>query len=161
MEELILRFSHLTENIFKSLNNESIARCTKVSKFWHNYLTNQKFVEIRKIKTTVGDFHTVGDAWNEVFDKASTKIIMDLGHAVSKFYKKSTNLRYFEGLTPLHVAAGTGQLILYQMVGEKSNERQPKDISGKVPLYYAAQNGHLETSEVMIMENFRNKNPAD
>ena len=86
---------------------------------------------------------------------------MDLSNAIRQFYKKGTDLTYFEGLTPLHVAAGTGQLILYQMVGEKTNERQPRDISGKVPLYYAAQNGHFEICEDIIMESFKDKNPAD
>ena len=159
MEELILRFSHLSENIFKSLSNGSIARCTKVSKFWHNYLNNQKFVEIRKIKATVAQFHVIGEAWNEVNDTVSTKTIMDLGQAVQKFYKKGADLTYSEGLTPLHVAAGTGQLTLYQTFREKYHDKQPKDNIGYMPLHYAAQNGHFELCEAILSEGFKDKNP--
>ena len=47
------------------------------------------------------------DAWNQVFNTASSQTMMDLGISVGKFYKKDSNLNYYEGLTPLHVAAGT------------------------------------------------------
>ena len=86
MEEVCKRFSHLGENIFDSLDDKSITRCSKVSKFWRNYLSNQKFVEnrkkfveIQKIKAVVMQFHPLGDAWCNVFKTASTKTIMDLG----------------------------------------------------------------------------------
>ena len=75
MEEVISRFSHLSENIFNSLDNKSIANSMIVSKFWKNYLKNQKIVQIRKTKAFVEEFHTAGEAWNEVFDTASSETI--------------------------------------------------------------------------------------
>ena len=98
MEEVISRFSHLSENIFNSLDNNSIANSMKVSKFWKNYLKNQKFVQIRKIKAFVEEFHTVGEAWNEVFDSSSSETIKQLDQAVQEFYRKGSNLTYYEGL---------------------------------------------------------------
>ena len=56
MEVLFLRFSHLSENIFDSLNNQGIARSTRVSRIWHNYLEKQNFVSIRRIKTKIEKF---------------------------------------------------------------------------------------------------------
>ena len=159
MEEVCLRFSHLSENIFDSLSNKSIAKCTRVSRFWHDYINGQKFVEIRKIKLTVGQFHTIGDAWKKLFDTASTKTIVDLGHVVNQLYKQGNAWRTCDGLTPLHVAAGTGQLILYQNIEEKTYEKYPKDIHGHQPFLYAANNGHLEVCE-LIIEGLGNKNPA-
>ena len=99
-----MRFSHLSEKIFISLDNRSITKCREVSKFWKNYLDDQRFFEIRKITTTVGQFHKVGGEWSNVFATASKVTIMDLGMSVHQFYKKGTNLTYFEGLTPIHVA---------------------------------------------------------
>ena len=95
MEEIALRFSHLSENVFNSLDNKSISKCRKVSRFWHHYLDTQKFVHIRMIKSTVEQFHTLGEAWKKVFDTASTKTILDLRLAISQFYVKGTNLTYF------------------------------------------------------------------
>ena len=35
----------------------------------------------------------------------------DLEYSVMLFYKIDPDLSYYEGLTPLHIAAGTGQLV--------------------------------------------------
>ena len=111
MEVVFSRFSHLSENIFELLDNESIATCTNVSKVWKNYVNSQKLVQIRKIKATVEQFHDLGKAWEEIFETASTETMRDLAYSVSLFYKNDPNLKYYEGLTPLHIAAGTGQLV--------------------------------------------------
>ena len=47
MEEVILRFPHLSENIFSSLDNKSLADCKEVSKSWYFYLDGQKFLHLR------------------------------------------------------------------------------------------------------------------
>jgi hypothetical protein len=46
MEELFLRFPHLSENIFEALDNKSFADSKEVSKVWYNYLDDRK----RKVK---------------------------------------------------------------------------------------------------------------
>ena len=97
MEEVFHRFSHLSNEIFILLDNESISKCRKVSKFWKTNFDDQKFLEIRKIRAIVGQFHKIGEAWEKVFDTALKETIMDLGDAVQQVYKKGTNLRYFEG----------------------------------------------------------------
>ena len=160
MEEVFSRFSHLGEDIFELLDNDDIITCMKVSKVWKIYLNSQKLVQVRRIKAIVGQFHVVGKAWDEVFDTATTKTMKELALCVTQFYKNDPAKTYYAGLTPLHVTAGTGQLILYQIIQEKTNEKQPKDSIGAVPFYYAAQNGHLKVYEV-IAKNEENKNPTD
>ena len=51
MEEAFLRFPHLSEAIFKSLNNKTLADCKEVTKSWYFYLDSQKFLETRIMKT--------------------------------------------------------------------------------------------------------------
>ena len=133
MEEVSLRFPHLNGRIFKSLDDQNVAKCREVSRFWRIRLDKQKFLQIRIIQATVGQFHKIGEAWNMLFKTAPTKTIMDLGLAVSEFYKKGNNLKYYEGLTPIHVAAGTGNLKLLQSVQDKTHDKQPKDIVGIQP----------------------------
>ena len=144
MEEVFLRFSHLSNEMFISLDNESISKCREVSKVWKKYLDNQRFYEIRKIKAIVGKFHKIGEAWEIVFNTASKATIMDLGRAVTQFYVTGTNLKYYGGLTPLHVSAGTGQLEWLKKLSEKTDDNNPKDCEGKTPFEYAAQNGHFD-----------------
>ena len=160
MDELCIRFSHLSEKIFDSLDNDSITKCKEVSRFWFNYLDGQKLVQIRIIKAKVKQFYSIGEAWNNVFNSASTETIMTLGVAVNQFYKKDLGLDYHEGLTPIHVAAATGHLLLLTKLQEKTLDKHPKDIKGCTPLYYAAQNGHLEVCEYLI-QKFEDNNSAE
>ena len=58
MEEIFLRFSHLSETIFDSLNSESLAKSKEVCRSWYQYLDDQKFLQTRanKVKEII---HTV------------------------------------------------------------------------------------------------------
>ena len=49
MEEVLLRFEHLGEDIFDSLDNKSLTTCKKVSKMWNNFINDQKYFWIRFI----------------------------------------------------------------------------------------------------------------
>ena len=160
MEDVTLRFSHLSGNIFNLLSNETIVNCMQVSRFLKNYLDNQKFLEIRKIISTVEQFHNVGKSWKRIFATASTAMIRDLRYAVGQFYKKDTNLNYFEGLAPLHVVAATGQLELFKKIIIKVDEKNPKDIDGNTPLQYATRYGHFEVCKY-ILNVFENKDFCD
>ena len=159
MEELCIRFSHLTEKMFDLLDNESMINCKEASRFWCNYLDGQKIVQIRIIKAKVEQFHSIGDSWTKAFNSATTKTIMTLGTVVNQFYKRDMGLKYFEGLTPMHAATATGELLLYKKLKDKSLDKHPKDNEGCTPLYYAAQNGHLEICE-HIIQRIEDKNPA-
>ena len=148
MEVILLRFSHLGEKIFDSLDNESISKSRQTSRLWRKYLQNKGFLHIRKIKAKVVQFHTLGDTWSKVFKTAPTATLMNLEVAVNQCYKNDPNLRYYEGLTPSHIAASTGKIQLYQEIAQKTQETHPIDITGKTPFHYAAQNGHFEMCKV-------------
>jgi len=160
MEELCIRFSHLSEKIFDLLDNETMINCKEASRFWFDYLDGQKLVQIRIIKATVGQFHSIGKSWNKVFKSAFTETIMTLGVAINQFYNRDLSLEYHEGLTPIHAAAATGHLLLLTKFQEKTLDKHPKDIKGCTPLYYAAQNGHLEVCEYLI-QKFEDNNSAE
>ena len=45
MDEVLLRFPHLGEQIFQSLDFENLSNCTRVSKCWDNFIfANEKVV---------------------------------------------------------------------------------------------------------------------
>ena len=118
--------------------------------------------KIKVIRAIVGQFHKVGEAWEKVFDTASKETIMDLGIAIRQFYKKegnySTFVLYDEGLTPIHVAAGSGHLKLLQTLWEKTEEKYPIDNTGKTPLLYACQNGQFEVCVYLMKRLTKKKN---
>ena len=158
MEEIIFRFPHLAEKIFDSLENKSLTICCEVSTSWNNFVCKKNFFLIRVIEGEVGYFHVLGDDWKKVFIKAKTETIMNLRRSVGKFYDKSIDLIYHEGLTPSHVAAGTGNLELLKSIEKITMNKNPKDEGGNTLLHYAARNGYLNVIEY-VMEFVDNKNP--
>ena len=97
MDECFSRFSHLSLSIFKSLDDVSIIKCRKINKTWRDYLDNQRFFQIRKIKTIVEEFHEVGVSWKRILKTAPNQTIIDLAEAVSNFYQKNDDLKYHKG----------------------------------------------------------------
>jgi ankyrin repeat protein len=68
-----------------------------------------------------------------------------------------------EGVTPLHVAARSGQREIFEYIFGHTRERCPKTNAGITPFHLAAQNGHLEICLLIIpnIPNMANKNPRD
>ena len=158
MEEIILKFPHLSEEIFDCLDNENMVNCKEVSKIWCDYISRQKRYHTRIIRLTVGKFHEVGKAWKNVFRKSTTNTIMELRLAAEKFYQKREKMTFNKGLTPIHVAAATGNILLLEAIQERAKEKYPEDNEGLTPLHYAAHYGHLHICKI-LQKNMSDKNP--
>ena len=62
MEEVLLRFPHLGEQIFKKLFNKNLVKCLIASKTWYHFIIKEKFYKLRvkyenhqKIVDTIGN----------------------------------------------------------------------------------------------------------
>ena len=173
MEILTMRFSHLSEMIFDHLDNHSLANCKIVSKSWSIYIGVQKFYGIRIIKETVKKFHRLSQPWFEVFKKANTENIMELKNCFHPFYdvRKQKQHGVFRDsvfrdrvfkcnkeVTPLHVSAGAGNILLYKSIHEFAKNKQPKTEDGFEPIIYAINKTHEEMA-VFIIQRMVDKNP--
>jgi ankyrin repeat protein len=172
-EDLCLRFPSIAESIFDELDNQSLVKCREVSREWSEFLNSPKFVLMRKIKKTVETRRKFRGVWSSVGKKLNTNSILQLENAVTKFFANGEN---FEGdphmdsysdidtesccLTPIHVAAGSGNTSLWETLTEKAAKIQPEDETGQTPLHYAAGNGHFEMTK-LIIRRIDNKNPSD
>ena len=47
IEEILWRFPHIGEKIFKNLSNKNLVKCKIVSKSWNHFIINQKFYQQR------------------------------------------------------------------------------------------------------------------
>ena len=47
MEDMLWKFPHIGENIFKKLSKKNLAKCKKVSRSWEYFITNEKFYKQR------------------------------------------------------------------------------------------------------------------
>ena len=87
MEEIFLRFSHLSETIFDSLNSESLAKSKEVCRSWYQYLDKQKFLhsraeKVKEVVKTVEMFEQISrlqisKKWKNPFDMKTKKTIID------------------------------------------------------------------------------------
>ena len=64
------------------------------------------------------------------------------------------------GDTPLHLAAGNGQLDIVQFIIARVDDPNPAGQDGATPLHVAAFNGHLDIVQ-FIIERAEDPNPAD
>ena len=145
--------------IFDHLNNQSLSDCKFVSKGLNIYLSEQKFHQIRIIKETVKKFQELRQPWINLFKKANTETIMNFGCAVNKFYsKRGLNYLNYEGITPLHVVAGVGNVPLFDMILGHAQNKDPIDHLGFGPMMFAVGNGHIEMTKA-IMKKSEDKNP--
>ena len=115
---------------------------------------------MRKIKKTVETRRKFRGVWSSVGKKLNTNTILQLEASVTEFFGNDEN---FAGdphvdvysdidsesycITPIHVAAGSGNTSLWKALCEKVAEIQPKDETGETPLHYAVGNGHLEMTK--------------
>ena len=145
MEILAMRFPHLIEMIFDSLDDQSLANCNIVSKIWSILIRKQKFYAIRIIKKSVLNvLNKLSKPWFEVFKKANTDNLMELKKCVDQFLTKQC---FNEGCSPLHIAAGVGNIMLYESIHKLAKNKQPRTEWGIPPIVYAIRNDHVKMAE--------------
>ena len=165
MDSITLRFPHLSEMIFAHLDNQSLSNCTFVSKSWSVNIGEQKFYGIRIIKETVKKFHKLSEPWFEVFKKANTENIMELRNCFDNFYQfyeerrqKRCIVPFRKEVTPLHLAASAGNILLYIAIHKLAKNKHPKTEDGLEPIFYAINKGHVKMAEFLIQRSV-DKNP--
>ena len=82
MDEIILRFPHLAEQIFSELDNKSVAKCRDTNRLWQDIINREKSYKQR-----------------------ITKMIEESKKKAKQHYY----IKIIKGFTPLHWAAFNGQ----------------------------------------------------
>ena len=87
MEEVILRFSHLGEDIFDSLDNRSLLTSKKVSRTWNSFIKDQKFLWIRILEQFgENSYVTEGQVnWSKLFLKTRIEDVRQFAIGKSNF----------------------------------------------------------------------------
>ena len=162
IKNIFIRFSHLSEQIFDHLENESLSKCRLISRIWCNYLDQQKIFHIRIIRSHIDRVdHQVGESWEKFFKVSNTENIIKIGIGVGNVYEgKVCSLGILNGLTPLHVAVYCKEYELCKYIIEKIGNERFEDAIGLTPLHSAALNGCLDLC-ILLNENLNYKNQGD
>ena len=146
MEELLLRFPHLSQNIFKSLTNQDLAQCREICQMWKDSIDVEKFFAIRRIQTffiklpaslekalkqstfeqvkemasTIQKFQ---EMWNSEMSPLHDAVAMQDYTIFWEIFDESTiDTSRSEELTPLQMAAGKGYLAICKLI--RNNEKR-------------------------------------
>ena len=164
MDNVLLRFPHLGEQIFKKLEDSSLANCHQLSRTGRLFIEDQKFLWIRIIKKLCDDQPTYID---RILVKINSDSIRNAANNVREFCRINLSISRGQGL--LHIAAMSGEIdivekILTSLYGLIPNQT---DNRGRTPLHFAAINGHFEVFKLIWKYHAekkhknKKKNPQD
>ena len=180
MEDLINRIPLVASFVFDELDNQSLLKCTEISKELNNSIKNEKLFWLRIIQKygqNLGTpLHQVDEKesspdwngakrlplpkpWKKTVDNSPLQFVRELAEATEKFFRKRSS-RLAKQWHPLFILADQGLLDLLKYVCEKNWEINPKGDKGLTVLHMAGQGGHLEICE-FIIKNVEDKNPQD
>ena len=123
MEDMLWKFPHVGQQIFKKLSNKNLAKSKKVAKTWENFITNEKFYKEKVYYET---------KQNEKDENGRTllhKAVMDGNLTESKLIIKNVeekNPGDYSGKTPLHFAARMGHLSICKLILHNVKDKNPK-----------------------------------
>ena len=127
MDELHIRFPHLTEKIFSRLDFQSLCTCREVSRTWNKAMETEKLSYVNKIK----DYTKCSDELlAEMLNNFKSPIILvSIMNKIFSNFPKGTNQshKYLKiwGNTPLHMAARIGQLAVYNLIMDNVVDKNP------------------------------------
>ena len=181
MDEVFLRFPHLSENIFGSLQNEFLAKSKEVCRSWYDYLDDQKFLEQRanKVKLvieTVDKLGNVARAYQPHYQlpkksfsiETKKEMINDARNGnfdlVHEKIMKNLTLLYYP-MNPFLDAAIRGHFVVAKYLVDQAQYEYDKNPFTDVHfrdtlLHIAAIHGRIDIVKY-IMSNVRDVNPKD
>ena len=164
IDAILSRFPAIADDIFKELNSKSMVKCRKVSVQWQNFIDNQKFIWIRKMKKYSENMEQFYEQWKLVIRNTPTDHVKEISKLVEQFFDDVLEKDDISGRksqwTPLHVTAFQGHLELSRYIIQKTGYKNPTGSNGITPLHFAAYNGHTEVCQ-HIVELVDDKNPTD
>ena len=177
MEEL-KRFPHIGEQILGYLNATTLRNFKKSSKEASKFVEDARFFWIDLILKRFAHREkgiVLTDPWKEIVIRTPINILRMLADAYEKFselhrrsgifwgYLISKDFSYIQfdkKLSPLHIAAATGDSDLSSYIVGKIKENIPIGPNGVTPFHLAAIMGHLEVYKVLL-EKFGDINPEN
>ena len=113
MEDMLWKFPHVGNNIFKKLSNKNLVKCKKVGRTWENFIINEK-IYIQKVyyETEQKEKNKIG---RTPFHKAALKgKLSEIKAIIDHVEDKNPQDSY--GDTPLHHAAAKGHLSISKLI---------------------------------------------
>ena len=146
---MILRFPHITGNIFGELDDISMVNSKEVSKLWRVFLDEEKVQWYRILQKYAELRVRCWYQWKMVIKNTPAEIIKNLALGTYQFFGDNPMFAQKKlQIDPISIVAGSGCIKSYLYVEEKYKKK--KIIAYVRPLDHAARAGHLELCKLII-----------
>ena len=81
MDEILLRFGHLAQDIFGSLSNQDLVQCQEISRMWKHFMDVEKISQIRRIQNFVKPVISL----KKTLKRSSVEEIKEMTSTIQKF----------------------------------------------------------------------------
>ena len=144
MEEVLLRFPHLSQNIFKSLTNQDLAQSREISQTWKLFLDVEKFYVIRRIQTF---FIKLPISLEKALKQSTFEQVKEMASTIQKFQQM-----WNSEMSPLHDAAAMEDYtIFYKIFDINIDNSRCEELT---PLQMAAGKGYMAICK--LIRNYEN-----
>ena len=151
LENIFVRFPHLTEAIFGELDIPSLSLCREWNKMWKENLENSRIfrrVYIKWINNITKLFdRKFKREWRQILVKIPLEILKNLSSGVFSFERSRKNCQY----SPLHAAVQYGcihgDLSVFQYILARTGTGA---CNGLTPLHIAAELSNLEITKQIL-----------
>ena len=128
MEEIVLRFPVIAQQIFEQLDNQDLIKFREVDKSFCSSIDQNRLIWTRMIKKYIKDNNKFRKSWKLVMEKVPVKYLEDLALTTQKLgpEKEFTIVGLGYQYAPQHVVAACGSLSLYKFITEKTGEINPR-----------------------------------
>ena len=148
MENFILIYPQIIQQIFEQLDSKNLVNCREVAKSWQDHIDNQNLTWIRIVEIPTVLQHE--DTYLHVAAKTGQTEIFEM--ILEEEESKNPRNRY--GVTPFHQICRNGSLQLAELIVQESYELNiqlnSKDGSGRTAFHDACRNGQSEIVEMLI-----------
>ena len=134
MEELLLRFPHLGQNIFESLTNQDLAQSREISQNWKLFLDVEKFFAIRRIKAF---FIKLPISLEKGLKQSTFDQVKEMASTIQKFQEM-----WNSDMSPLHDAVAMENYTIFWEIFDESNIDVSKG-EELTPLQMATGKGYM------------------
>ena len=132
MEEVLLRFPHLGQNIFKSLTNQDLAKCREISQMWKHFLDVEKFFAIRKIRAF---FMKLPISLEKALKQSTFEQVKEMASTIQKFQEM-----WNSEMSPLHDAVAMQDYKIFWEIFDESKIDRSEDLT---PIEMVVGKGYL------------------
>ena len=165
MENLRNRFPTLISMVLENVDDQSLVTFKETNREMLDFINEERFYWLRILRKYNGSFVEFSKSWRMVIEKNPVEIVREIAVTVEKFFNDpriKRDPRNTKQWAPLHVAAASGNLSIFQYIFLKTNNEYPIGTQSPVAaLNLAAQEGNLEICQFILSNTSVDRNTCD